>query len=305
MFSDLHTVGNDPYWIQLDHAWRARLDLHLVLANGKVLLGLVMTRSSCAGNGAIKSVLVVTWCRCWVMLVMMLLSCANNGATESVLAVTWCCHWVMLVTMLPNRCWPCCDAVAVSCWWWRYQFATDSFDVNQDGRAWVQSWPPPNWSWGSSHHSLGCSRQVSRCHHQPLGRCHRPFGCRRHSSRCRWSSGCNHRPLGCHVDYQRFIASHQGTADLAVSRAKRLSLWDVLIVEAIDLNVWIFTLATWWASTIMVYDNDFVWGWSQDEENNGNTGDTRIFRYVQATRMIIALLPMFLYCSWQLILWLF
>jgi hypothetical protein len=27
----------------------------------------------------------------------------------------------------------------------------------------------------------------------------------------------------------------------------------------------------------VVCDNDFVWGWSRDRENNGNTGDTRIF----------------------------
>jgi hypothetical protein len=27
----------------------------------------------------------------------------------------------------------------------------------------------------------------------------------------------------------------------------------------------------------VVCDNDFVCGWSRDRENNGNTGDTRIF----------------------------
>jgi hypothetical protein len=27
-----------------------------------------------------------------------------------------------------------------------------------------------------------------------------------------------------------------------------------------------------------VYENEFVQGWSQDRENEGNTGDTRSFR---------------------------
>jgi hypothetical protein len=33
-----------------------------------------------------------------------------------------------------------------------------------------------------------------------------------------------------------------------------------LIVEAIDLDVWIFMPTPRWASTIMVYDNEFIWG---------------------------------------------
>jgi hypothetical protein len=33
-------------------------------------------------------------------------------------------------------------------------------------------------------------------------------------------------------------------------------------VEAIDLDVWIFTLAPRWASTIMICDNDLEYGWS-------------------------------------------
>jgi hypothetical protein len=28
------------------------------------------------------------------------------------------------------------------------------------------------------------------------------------------------------------------------------------MVEAIDLDVWIFTPAPWWAPTVVVYDND-------------------------------------------------
>jgi hypothetical protein len=52
------------------------------------------------------------------------------------------------------------------------------------------------------------------------------------------------------------IVSHHGVADLGAPRSKRISVRDVLIVEAIDLNVWIFTLAPHWAPTIMVCDKD-------------------------------------------------
>jgi hypothetical protein len=37
-------------------------------------------------------------------------------------------------------------------------------------------------------------------------------------------------------------------------------------------------------------------------ENDGNTGDAKIFRHIQDSGRIIALHHMFLYCSWQLIL---
>jgi hypothetical protein len=56
----MHTVGNDPYWIQLGHTWRARLDLHLVLANMRVLFGLVTTWPNYAGDDAAESVLAIT-----------------------------------------------------------------------------------------------------------------------------------------------------------------------------------------------------------------------------------------------------
>jgi hypothetical protein len=49
--------------------------------------------------------------------------------------------------------------------------------------------------------------------------------------------------------------------------------------------------------TVMVYNNELVYGRLRDRENDGNTGDARIFRQVQASRMIIALCPVFLYCS--------
>jgi cell division septation protein DedD len=35
-----------------------------------------------------------------------------------------------------------------------------------------------------------------------------------------------------------------------------LLLWDVFIVEAINLTIWIFTPAPRWAPTVMVYDNN-------------------------------------------------
>jgi hypothetical protein len=52
-------------------------------------------------------------------------------------------------------------------------------------------------------------------------------------------------------------ASHQ---DVTNDHQKRLSLCEVLIVEAIDLDVWIFMPTPRWVSTIMVYDNEFIWG---------------------------------------------
>jgi hypothetical protein len=53
---------------------------------------------------------------------------------------------------------------------------------------------------------------------------------------------------------------------------------------------------------VVVYDIDLVYGWSRDWENDGNTGDALIFRHVHASRRIIALHPVFLYCSWRLVL---
>jgi hypothetical protein len=71
----------------------------------------------------------------------------------------------------------------------------------------------------------------------------------------------------------------------------------MLIMEAIILTIWIFTPAPWWAPTIVVCYNNLEYGWSQDQENDGNTGDIRIFRQVLPPRRIIALRPVFLYCS--------
>jgi hypothetical protein len=51
---------------------------------------------------------------------------------------------------------------------------------------------------------------------------------------------------------------------------------------------------------VVDYDNDLEWGWSRDRENDSNTGDTRIFRQIQASRRKITLHLVFLYCSWQL-----
>jgi hypothetical protein len=47
-----------------------------------------------------------------------------------------------------------------------------------------------------------------------------------------------------------------GHRDFTVNHQKRFSLRDVLIVEAINLDVWISTPVPWWAPTVMVYDND-------------------------------------------------
>jgi hypothetical protein len=54
--------------------------------------------------------------------------------------------------------------------------------------------------------------------------------------------------LGAASNYQGAITdclgattNHQGATDLAAPWPKRLSLPDMLIVEAIDLDVWIFT----------------------------------------------------------------
>jgi hypothetical protein len=52
----------------------------------------------------------------------------------------------------------------------------------------------------------------------------------------------------------------------------------------------------------VVCDNDLESDWSRDRESDGNTRDARIFRQVQASRRIIALRHVFLYCSWQLVL---
>jgi hypothetical protein len=48
-------------------------------------------------------------------------------------------------------------------------------------------------------------------------------------------------------------ADHQ---DVAADRQKRLSLREVLIVEAINLNIWIFIPAPRWTPTVVVCDND-------------------------------------------------
>jgi hypothetical protein len=53
-----------------------------VLANGHVLLGLVTTLPSYAGDGTAESVLAVACCRRRVMSVMTLLSHVGDGAIE-------------------------------------------------------------------------------------------------------------------------------------------------------------------------------------------------------------------------------
>jgi hypothetical protein len=53
---------------------------------------------------------------------------------------------------------------------------------------------------------------------------------------------------------------------------------------------------------VMVCDNDLDYGWLWDQANYGDIGDASIFRQVQASQRIIALRPMFLYVSCQLLL---
>jgi hypothetical protein len=36
---------------------------------------------------------------------------------------------------------------------------------------------------------------------------------------------------------------------------------------------------------VMVYDNEFIGGWSRVQDNDGNTGDVRIFRQVRASSL--------------------
>jgi hypothetical protein len=64
-----------------------RSDHHLVLANGRVLLGLVTTRPSHAGDGAAESVMATACCRRQIMQVTTLPSHAGIGGAESVLVV--------------------------------------------------------------------------------------------------------------------------------------------------------------------------------------------------------------------------
>jgi hypothetical protein len=63
---------------------------------------------------------------------------------------------------------------------------------------------------------------------------------------------------GVIADCQGVIADCQGVIDLAALRPKSLSLQDVLFVEVIDLDIWIFMPNPRWASTVIVYDNDLV-----------------------------------------------
>jgi hypothetical protein len=67
---------------------------------------------------------------------------------------------------------------------------------------------------------------------------------------------------GAAADHPDAIANHQLPLILQCRGQKRLSLRDMLIMEAIDLNVWIFTAAARWVPTIMIYGNDLEYGWS-------------------------------------------
>jgi hypothetical protein len=47
-----------------------------------------------------------------------------------------------------------------------------------------------------------------------------------------------------------------------VGTCRRRILLNLIDVEAMDLDELIFTPVLWWASTIVVYDNDLEYAWS-------------------------------------------
>jgi hypothetical protein len=110
--------------------------------------------------------------------------------------------------------------------------------------------------------------------------------------------------LGAATNRKGSTIDHQGAADLALLRPEKLLLRDVFIMEAINLNIWIFMPAPQWAPSIVLCDINLEYGWSRDRKNVGNIGDARIFRQVQAFQSIITLHLVFLYCSRQLTWWL-
>jgi hypothetical protein len=65
---------------------------------------------------------------------------------------------------------------------------------------------------------------------------------------------------GASIDCPCTTCTHQGVATdrhgAVLNHRKGLSLLEELIVEAIDLDIWIFMPAPWWAPTVIIYDND-------------------------------------------------
>jgi hypothetical protein len=214
-------VGNDPYWIQFGHTWRARSDLRLLLTNEKVLLGPVTTWSSRAGDGAAESVLVVAWCHSRVLLVMTLPSNAGDDTAESMLVVA---HQVITAN--------------------RQGAAVDRLSVVGAG----QGATVDHQSAAVNHKGVIADRQGAAFNRLGAVDAHQGAAANHHGA----SADCH----GAFVDRKGVIIGHQGAANLAVLRPKRLSLWDVLIVETIDLDVWIFTLTLRWVPIVMIYKND-------------------------------------------------
>jgi hypothetical protein len=99
------------------------------------------------------------------------------------------------------------------------------------------------------------------------------------------------------INHQGAVIGHQGAVDIVALKSKKLSLRKVLIVEVINLDVWIFTPVPRWTLTVVIYDNDLEYEWSRDEENDGNTGDAIIFRQIQVSCRIIVICLVFLYFS--------
>jgi hypothetical protein len=186
-----------------------------------VLFGLVMTQPSRADDDVVESVLATEWYRHRDMLVMMLLSHAGNGVAESMLAIshqgtTADRHVLSSTIKVPPP---------------TANIPTSAIRVPPS----TVRVPPP-------------TANVS----SPTVRVPPPIA--------KVSS------LTVRVPHS-IVKVPSPTAKVSSPAVKmslilqswgqkRFSLWDVLMVEAIDLDVWMFTPAPRWVPTVMVYDND-------------------------------------------------
>jgi hypothetical protein len=177
---------------------------------------------------------------------------AGDGAAESMLAVAWCRHRVMLVKTLSS---PACDGAAESMMAVARQGATvDRLGVTADRQ-------------GATGARQGA---VVGC----LGVAVDRLG----AVDARQATVVDHRGVvadreGAVVDRQGAAANRRGATDdcwsarcrcrlsvakMSLTTVEKGSRYEVLIVEAIDLDVWIFTPAPQWAPTVVPYDNDLV-----------------------------------------------
>jgi hypothetical protein len=101
---------------------------------------------------------------------------------------------------------------------------------------------------------------------------------------------------GSHVSVPKSAALSDASPDPGSLDAMGLGVSGLLLLGPA------YSLEAGGGRRVVVCDNNLQYGWSQDREIDGNTGDARIFRGFQASWRIIALHPVFLYCSWQLVL---